>query len=443
MEEKLADLKGQYLEALDQYGTNFPKVVRLRSQVTEIQANIDRERTRVQTRLRNDYQAAEAREKLLNAAVAQEKVEVGKLSQLLIQHNMLKHEFETNQQLYESLLQHLKDATVSAGLRATNIHLVDAASVPTSPVRPRITYNIAVSLLVGLVLGVTLAFVMESMDSSIKSPEDVERVVGLPSLAVIPRAHSSWLSLGDRRSRDKHEAVESIVLRQPTSFLSEAYRVLRTAVLLSTSPRPPQALLITSASPGEGKTCTSVNLAVGLAQRGVRVVIVDTDMRRPGVPRALGLTGNGSGLSTLLSGTHSLEEVLSPYEAVPNLWVIQAGPKPPNPADLLSSPAMEKLVHDLRGRFDHVVLDSTPLLLVTDATIISRLVDGVLLVVESGVTNRRGLVRAQKILESAGTRILGTVLNKWDARAEGYYAYYGSYYRGYYDHNSYYKDKYS
>jgi capsular exopolysaccharide synthesis family protein len=443
LEEKLADLKGQYVEALDQYGTNFPKVVRLRSQVSEIQANIDRERNRVLTRLRNDYQAALAREKLLNAAVTQEKVEVGQLNQLLIQHNMLKHEFETNQQLYESLLQHLKDATVSAGLRATNIHVVDSAQVPTVPIRPRIVYNIAVSLLVGLVLGVTLAFVMESMDSSIKSPEDVERVVGLPSLAVIPRARSSWLSLGDRRSRDKHEAVESIVLRQPSSFLSEAYRVLRTAVLLSTSPRPPQTLLVTSASPGEGKTCTSVNLAVGLAQRGVRVVIVDTDMRRQGVPRALNLTGNGSGLSTLLAGTHSLDEVLSPYEAVPNLWVIQAGPKPPNPADLLSSPAMEKLVHDLRGRFDHVVLDSTPLLLVTDATIISRLADGVLLVVESGVTNRRGLVRAQKILESTGTRILGTVLNKWDARAEGYYAYYGSYYRGYYDRHSYYKDKYS
>ncbi|MGO8734247.1 MAG: GumC family protein [Terriglobia bacterium] len=433
LEEKLADLRGQYVDALGQYGPNFPKVLRLRDQVKEDQSAIERERNRVLARIRNDYQAAQAREKLLSAAVGQEKVAVGNLSQLLIQHNLLKHEFETNQQLYESLLKHLKDATVSAGLRATNIHIVDPALVPTAPVRPKIMNNIAVGLLVGLVLGVTFAFVRESLDNSMKSAEDLERLIPAPALAVILKSGPSWRRIGRGKSQPSSSSVELVVLKRPLSSLAESYRSLRTAVLLSTAPRPPQALLVTSAQPGEGKTCTAVNLALGLAQRGVPVLIVDADMRRPGVSRGLDMPENGKGLSSVLSGAHSLDEVLRQYEAAPNLWVLPAGPRPPNPADLLASPTMAKVLQELRQRFEHVVVDSPPLLLVTDATIVSTLVDGVVLVVESGVTTSGAVVRAHKILESAGGRILGTVLNKLDLSHDGYY---GTYYRS--SHYSYY-----
>jgi capsular exopolysaccharide synthesis family protein len=431
LDDKYADLREEYVDALGQYGPNFPKVKRLRDQLNEVQSIMEREHKRVEERIRNDYMAALGREKLLSAAVANEKAEVGKLNQLLIEHNMLKREFETNQQLYETLLQHLKDATVSAGLRATNIHLVDPALIPLGPVRPKIMYDITVGLLSGLVLGVTLAFVLESLDTSVKSAEELERLVAAPALAVIPLARSSWLKMRGNGHQSKNGGVESIVLRHPTSTLAESYRTLRTAILLSTAPRPPQALLVTSAQPREGKTSTSLNLAMGLAQRGVPVVIVDADLRRPGVSRALALPEDGAGLSSLLSGAHSLDEVLRQFEAVPNLWVLPSGPEAPNPADLFASPTMENLMHQLRGRFDHLVVDTAPLLLVTDATILSRLVDGVVLVVESGVTARRALVRAHKILESAGGRILGTVLNKWDARDEGYYSGYGSYYYAY------------
>jgi capsular exopolysaccharide synthesis family protein len=432
LDEKYASLREDYVDAVGQYGPNFPKVKRLQDQLNEVQSMMQRERKRLVTRLRSDYVAALGRERLLGAAVAHEKEEVGKLNQLSIEHNLLKREFETNQQLYASLLQHLKDATVSAGLRATNIHVVDSASAPTVPVRPRIMYNIAISIAVGLVLGMTLAFVMESMDTSIKSAEDLERIIGAPALAVVPMARSPWLRRGPYRSQPQDGTVESIVLKHPTSSLAESYHILRTAILLSTAPRPPQALLVTSAQPGEGKTCTALNLAMGLAQRGVPVALVDADMRRPGVARALALSANGVGLSTILSGAHSLDEALHQFEPLPNLWVLPAGPEAPNPADLLSSPTMQKILQELRGRFGHVVVDSAPLLMVTDATILSGMVDGVVLVVESGVMARRGLVRAHKILESGGGRILGGVLNKWDARSEGYYAYYGSYYRGYY-----------
>jgi capsular exopolysaccharide synthesis family protein len=439
LDEKYADLREQYVDALGQYGPNFPKVKRLHDQCNEIQSIIERERKRVVARIRDDYMAALGRERLLSAAVAQEKAEVGKLNQLLIQHNILKREFETNQQLYDNLLQHLKDATVSAGLRATNIHLVDSALVPTAPVRPRKMYNIAIGLLVGLVLGVTLAFVQESLDTSIKGADDVERLIAAPALAVIPKGRPLWLRGRGDKSQGENGGVELVVLKQPTSSLAESFRTLRTSILLSTAPRPPQALLVTSAHPREGKTCTSLNLALGLAQRGVPVVLVDADLRRPGIGRALALSENGEGLSSLLSGAHGLDEVLRQFEPVPNLWVLPAGLRPPNPADLLSSPTMEKVLLELRQRFEHVVLDSPPLLLMTDATILSTLVDGVVLVVEGGVTARGALVRAQKILESAGGKILGTVVNKFDLTRDGYYGYYGSYYHGYY--RSYYDTK--
>lgn len=436
LEEKYADLKAQYVDALGQYGPNFPKVLRLRDQVNEIQSLIDRERQRIVTRIRNDYLAALGREKLLSAAVAREKLEVGRLNQLLIQHNILKREFETNQQLYENLLQRLKDATVSAGLRATNIHVVDQALVPAIPVRPKKLLNIAIGLLVGMILGVTLAFVEEGLDNSIKSAEDVEKLVAAPALAIIPQAFS--FSDGPRRTcleklggkkRASDGAVELTVLKQPTSSLAESYRSLRTSILLSTAPRPPQAVLVTSAEPLEGKTCTSLNLALALAQRGARVLIIDSDLRKPGIAKSLALDVN-KGLSSLLTGAHSLEEALCQLEALPNLWVLPAGPHPPNPAELLSSPSMEELLQRLRQQFDHLVLDSPPLLMVTDATILSTIVDGVVLVVENGVTPRGALTRAHRILGSAGGKILGVVLNKVDFRHDGYYGSY--YYRRYY-----------
>lgn len=433
LEGKYADLREQYVDSVGQYGRNFPKVRRLQDQMNEVQTLMERERKRLLTRIHQDYEIALGRERLLSSAVAVQKEEVGKLNQLSIEHNLLKREFETNQQLYSSLLQHLKDATVAAGLRATNIHLVDSAMVPTYPVRPRTTYNIMISLLVGLVLGITLAIVEESLDTSIKSAEDLERVLGAPTLSVVPLARSSsWLKRGGEKTAQADGSVESIVLRHPTSSLAESYHILRTSILLSTAPRPPQALLVTSAQPGEGKTCTAVNLAIGLAQRGVPVVLVDADMRRPGVARALGISTNGCGLSSILAGAHALDEGVLQYEPVPNLWTLTAGPEAPNPADLISSPTMREILESLRERFTHVVIDSAPLLLVTDATLLSGMVDGTMLVVESGVMARRGLLRAHKMLQSSGGKVLGAVLNKWDARSEGYYAYYGSYYRGYY-----------
>ncbi len=431
LEEKFADLKAQYVDALEQYGPKHPKVERLRSQVDEIQSLIDTERKRVVERLRNDYEAALGREKLLAAAVAKEKADVGALSQLLIQHNLLKREFDTNQQLYDSLLQRLKDATVSAGLRATNIHVVDLARPPKVPVRPQKLLNITVGLVVGLILGVTLAFVKEALDNSIKSIEEAERVVNAPALAVVPLEreipHRPGRSLTRNNGTSKSSDAGLVLLKQPSSALAESFRTLLTSVVLSTAPRPPQVLLITSATAREGKSTTALNLAIALAQRGDSTLIIDADLRRPGIAESLDLVDE-EGLAGFLTGAHSIEAALRQFSPVPTLWVLSAGPKPPNPAQLLSSSAMESLLRELRQRFKFLVIDSPPVLPVTDAMILSTFVDGVAFVVESGVTARGAVARARKVLDNAGARILGLVLNKVDVRHNGYYGYYGHYY---------------
>jgi len=224
--------------------------------------------------------------------------------------------------------------------------------------------------------------------------------------------------------------VELAVLNQPTSQVAECYRSLRTAVLLSMAPRPPQVVLVTSPQPSEGKTCTALNLTFALAQRGARVLLVDADLRKPGIARPLGLTTD-KGLSSVLTGAKSLEDSLCQIDALPNLFVLPAGPRPPNPAELLSAPFMEELLQRLRREFDHVIVDSPPSLLVTDATILSTLVDGTILVVQPGITTRAALARAHKTLESSGAKIMGVVLNRANSRNTDSY-YYGYYNSAYY-----------
>jgi len=436
LEEKYADLKSQHVEALNQYGPNFPKVIRIREQIEEIQSLINRERNRIVARIRNDYSAAVGREKLLSLAMAKQKAEVGRFNQLLIQHNILKREFETNQELYDNLLKRLKDATVSAGLRATNVHVVDQALIPATPVRPNKLLNIAIGLIVGLILAVTLAFVKEGLDNSIKTAEELERVAAMPVLAAVPlvstaRPRAAWLGTRESQKASGTDRLELAVLNQPSSALTESYRALRTSILLSRAPGPPQVLLVTSPQPREGKTCTSLNLALALAQRGGRVLIVNADLRRQGPARMLE-RADGKGLSSYLTGAHKLEEVMHEFPPLSNLWVLPPGPQPPNPAELLSSPSMERMLNELRQHFDQIVLDSPPVLMVTDATILSSYVDGVILVVESGATARGAVTRAHRILENAGAKILGVVLNKLDLERDGYYGSDYRYYRYYY-----------
>ncbi|HKW67413.1 MAG TPA: polysaccharide biosynthesis tyrosine autokinase [Terriglobales bacterium] len=438
LEEKAADLRGQYTEVMAQYGPKFPRALRLEQQLGEYQSQIAREQNRVIERVRNDYNAAVSREGLAAQAFARQKEELGRLSQLLVQHNILQREFESNQQLYQSLLQRLKDATVSAGLRSTNIHVVDSALPPTAPVRPRKPLNIALGFLGGLVLGVMCAFAQEGLDRSIHSADQIESLLLAPALAVIPLDRSSrpatrgFLSrLQHRRPPRRRGEVAMTVVHRPKSVLAESYRALRTAVLLSSAPAAPKTVLVTSAHMGEGKSVTALNLAQAMAQRKGPVLIMDCDLRKGSVARALELDAD-KGLSTVLSGADTLEAALQQCPEQPNLWVLPCGPVPPNPAELLGSDNMAELWKQLSSRYEHIIIDSPPVLLVTDATILSNLADGVILVAESGKTPRAALLRTRRILDDAGARILGVALNKLDQRHGGYYDY--GYYRYGYRH---------
>jgi capsular exopolysaccharide synthesis family protein len=425
LQEKLADLRSQYVDALNQYGPNYPKVVRLGKDVAEAEAQITSERDGAVERYRNVYIAAKNREQLLEQAVAQQKEELGNFNRLLVEHNILKGEFETNQQLYQKLLEHLKDATVTAGLRSTNIHMVDPALPPVAPIRPKTRLNIMMGLMVGLVLGAMAAFIQEAIDSSLKTPEEVEALIAAPALAQIP-AQTQRLLPG---SAAGNGAGVAMLQETKNSAITEAYRALRTSILLSAASRAPRLLLVSSANAGEGKTSTAVNLALALAQCGSSVLLVDCDLRRPYVARMLNLE-NQRGMSTFLTGNDKIDDVIQQTQQE-NLWVIPSGPSPPNPAELVSSQPMSKMLETLRGRFQHIIIDSPPLLVVTDATILSTMVEGVVLVVESGVTPRKLILRARKVLDSANARLLGVVLNKVRLHHDGYYSYYGQY-RGYY-----------
>ena len=437
LEEKYTDLKTAYAEVQGQYGPNFPKVVRLRDQLNELQSLIEKERKQAIQKVRNDYLAALGRETLLAEAMGKQKGEVGQMNQRMIEHNILKREFETNQQLYENLLQRLKDATISAGLQATNIHVIDQATPPVSPIRPDKTRNILASLLVGLIFGITLAFVQEALDSSVRSAEEAERLINAPALAVIPVDRNGYrrkqLPTDQPGSVSGSDGVGLAVLKRPSSHMAESFRSLRTSVLLSTAPRPPQTLLVTSAQMGEGKTSTALNLAIAFSQRGGPVLIIDADLRRPNVAKNLGVA-NEKGLSSFLTGAHTLQEVLIRSERVKNLWVLPAGPRPPDPAELLSSHMMGATLKGLLKHFTQIIIDSPPVLAVTDGVVLSAHVDGVILVVASGVTARGALARTHRILENARARVLGIVLNKVDLRFDAYYgSYYGPYSQSYYD----------
>src|ERR1700722_2710959 len=425
---KRSDLNSQYTEAINQYGPNFPKVLRLQSQLKEIDQNLDREKRAVLVRLGSEYHEAQQREELLTRTLDQQKTEANLMSERMLQNNILKRDAKADKALYDGLLTKLKEAGISAALQSSNIRVVDPAMIPSFPSRPAKGRNVALAFLVGLVGGIGLAILREYMDNTVKTPDDVETLARLPSLAVVPAFEDSKYdgsrtkSLKDAIGNGHSRHIELVAQHLPKSQMSDAFRPLRRARPLSQAGRPPQVILVTSALPREGKTTAAANLAVTLAQLGDRTLLIDADLRKPGVGRLLNMTGGKyAGLSSYLAGVSSLDLVTVQHPAIPNLSAIPTGPLPPNPADLLSSHRLADAITELRTKFKFIVIDTPPVMAATDAVILSVKADGVIMVVRSGETPKEAFSRTRDLLMSVKCRLLGVVLNAVDSSAPDYY----------------------
>jgi succinoglycan biosynthesis transport protein ExoP len=437
LREQQADLKIQVAQLSTQFGPSYPKLAQLNSQLKEVDAEIQTEIRKVAARLRGDYLAAVQRESMLRTALEQQKQEANKLNESAIEYSLLKRDVDANRTLSEGLLERLKEAGVTAGLRSNNFRIVDVARVPTSPSGPNLLKNLGFALALGLSTGIGLAFLLESMDNTVRTPEQAQIISALPSLGMIPLGSRSTREMGGNQKlalASSKEAVELVTQSRPRSQMAESYRALRTSLLLTFAGGPPTVILITSALPEEGKTTTSVNSAIVLAQKGTRVLLIDADLRRPSIHKTLGM-GPKIGLSNVLTGAATLQQAIIPSTILPELFILPAGTPPPNPAELLASAKMKNVLAELRKQYDHIVIDSPPTLSVTDAVVMSTDADAVVLVIRSGHTTKPALRRARDILLQVNARVCGVLVNAVDLSSPDYYYHYeyqGKYGHGYY-----------
>jgi len=408
-------------------GPNHPAIKAIENEIAELNREIGVEENRILSEAQQAYLASKAEENQTNAALDAEKATAYKLRDDLLQYTLREREFEANRALYDGLEQRLRTAGVEAGLESTEIEPIDPAYAPLGPtLKPR-TGIVVVDTFVMLIFGVILAFLLESLDTGLRSVAEIESVSGLPSLALIPRARRS---VSDETSLST--AMRNLgTLSSPKSQFSEAFRALRTSLLLSVAGGEPQVILLTSATPSEGKTTVSINLACVLAQRNVRVLIIDADLRRPTVHHRFGLNGK-IGLTSVLTGSVSLEEAIQTIPEIPQLDVLVSGPVPPFPTEMLSSETMQQLIERCKGMYTHIVMDSPPLLSVTDSVVLARDADAVVMIVRHGKSSKHAMRRARDLLVRSGAPVTGIVLNAVDLNSPEYYAYYGYYgYTGY------------
>jgi polysaccharide biosynthesis transport protein len=440
MREQEADLKIQVAQLSTQFGTSYPKVVQLNTQLKEVDTQLQTEMTKVVSRVRSGYLAALQHESMLRQALDNQKQEANKLNESAIEYSLLKRDVESYRTLYEGLMEKLKEAGVTAGLRSNNIRSVDKARVPTYPSEPNVPRNLTFALALGLSTGIGLAFLLEGIDNTVRTPEQAQAISALPSLGMIPLGSRSGIEAAAKRLTvaSSREAVELVTQSRPQSQMAESYRALRTSLLLTSLGGPPKVILVTSALPQEGKTTTSINTAIVLAQKGTRVLLIDADLRRPSIHKTLGM-GPKTGLSNVLTGNATLQQAVARSSILPTLFVLTAGTPPPNPAELLASSNMRDILAELREQYDHIIVDTPPTLSVTDAVVMSTRADAVVLVIRSGQTTKQALRRARDLLMQVNARVAGVLLNAVDLTSPDYYYYYE--YQGKYGHRYYQEDE--
>lgn len=403
-------------EASNKFGAKHPNMVNVLAERDNLLAKKNEEIIRAISTLANEYELAQANEDNLKNLLETTKSEAIILNEKFRQYEAFKRDVESNRALYAALLDRIKEDSVTEKSESVNVWIVEDADIPLIPSSPKKGRNILLGLILGIFGGVGLAFFIEYLDNTVKTPEEAEQQLGLPMLGTI-----------DRFKIDaKNSGADLVCIDAEQRAVAEGFRSLRTSVLLSSSGKPPKAVIVTSSLPGEGKTTISSNLAGTIALAGQRVLLIDVDMRKPRLHKIFDLD-NRNGLSTVLSGVSSND--LVQRGPVENLSIITAGPLPPNPSELLSSDALPNLLREMRERFDMIIMDAAPVIAVTDTLIASKHVDAVILVAKSADTTYDAIRKSIKLLSDVGANVLGLVINAFDPKKHQYYGqYYGKYY---------------
>ena len=417
---KLAQLRADYQDKLTTLKPAFPEMLALQSQINQTEKDIRTQIERIKGSISNQYQAALADEKALSDKLAQLKAEAMDLRSRSVQYTIAMRDADTNRSLYDGLLQQYRELGVAGDAQSNNVSVVDKAEFPGRPVSPSLSRNLLFAFALGIAAATGVVWLIELLDDTFKSVEDIEERLQLPVLGVIPFY----------RDPDGKKSAMSEVMEDLSSPLAELYRSLRTAIQFSTADGAPRVLLVTSSRAGEGKTTNAISLAINFSQLGLRVLLIDADLRNPSVHRYMKLE-NSAGLSNCLSGARSnSESVLGDPESrlvretpIPNVSAMTSGPLPPNPAELLAGPKLGLLLATAAESFDMVIIDGPPIMGLADVPILSSAVDGTVIVIESGKTRRAVVRDALKRLHFARARVLGVVLGKYQAKHAASYGY--------------------
>lgn len=417
LEQELADLRTRYLG-------DHPRVQAAQGRLDVVRKNIREEISRVHIGVANRVSVLEKNRANLEQQLEQLKNEVFALNELGVEYSQHMDRAENLKKLYNTVLMRSAEMDLSSLYKGDTIQVLEKAEIPAGPVSPRLPLNLAVGLLIGIALGSATIVLIDALDTTIKSDADVSNYSDKPLLALLPQIDASALKslevIGET-------AADTITFTAPKSSFAEGIRTLRTNLMFMAPDNPPKLLLVTSPGPGEGKTMTSVNMAIAMAQSGQRTLIIDADMRRPRLHKALGIENKNHGLSSIILGNEELDNVVQPTR-VENLSVLACGQIPPNPSELLHSERFAQLVEEVREKYDRVIFDSPPLGAVSDALVLSHSVDGALLILSFGNTQKEMLRRSVDQLMSIGAPLMGFVLNEIRADASGYaYQYYYRY----------------
>jgi len=420
----LTNLKARFLQEkadcaalTERYLPDHPKLATCLQKVDEARRDLIHELDNVVRAAQLDLTEAMAKEHNLQQLLDTTKAEAFEVNKRQIEFDRIKREADNNQRLYDMVLKRLKDTELSGMLRTSNARILDPARPNPAPIRPRVRNDLMLGLLLGLLGGLGLAFALEQLDTTVKSQNDVEDKVGVPFLGVLPRVSVER----DAPAGD----LDLYVYRHPKSTVAEACRAVRTNLLFMSPDRALRTILVTSSGPREGKSTTVIATGIAMSQSGGRVLLVDTDMRRPRLHRALGVP-NEKGVSSVLVGDASLEEVLKSTE-VPGLFLIPSGPIPPNPAELFHTQAFRDFVASVAGRFERVIFDSPPVNAVADSAVLATQVDGTLLVIRADATNKALARRALRVLTDVKAKVFGAVLNDVELKNPKYGALYAAY----------------